>query len=497
MPLIDFNWDHGIIPLESIVIGYSRMFAACTCDRRIIHFIGIGGIGMSGLAEILQSLGYMIQGSDKATSQNVDRLEKIGITTFIGHNSKNVENANVVVFSSAISQDNPELLRARELKIPCLSRAEMLSQIVRFKKSVVVAGSHGKTTVTSICATILEMASLSPTIVNGGVINAYHTNAKLGSGDWSVVESDESDGSFTKFFPTIGIITNIDREHILHYGSFESLKTAFRTFIDNLPFYGAGVACIDDREVLEVVRNITDRKIITYGIDNPDAMIRAVNIRKHGAGAVFDVGYLGTTINSVSISLLGDHNILNALAAIGMAMEVEVDIEVVKSTLATFTGVNRRFTLVGTLGGACVIDDYAHHPTEIKALLKSARQRESGKVMIICQPHRLTRLNMLFTEFRNCFNEADEVVIAPVYQPVYQDPHAEPNALLTSDDLYVALQEDGKNVKFVHDKSELQEFLNDMIVAGKLCDNDIVLFSGAGDISNWAYEIVSKIGTRQ
>jgi UDP-N-acetylmuramate--alanine ligase len=452
---------------------------------------------MSGLAEILQSLGYVIQGSDKSTSQNVERLEKIGITTCIGHDSKNVESANIVVFSSAISQDNPELLRARELKIPCLSRAEMLSQIVRFKKSVVVAGSHGKTTVTSICATVLEMASLSPTIVNGGVINAYHTNAKLGSGDWSVIESDESDGSFTKFFPTIGIVTNIDMEHIAHYGSFESLKVAFRTFIDNLPFYGAGVVCIDDKEVLEVVSDITDRKIITYGIDNQDAIIRAVNIRKHNVGAVFDVMYLDNMIPDVSISLLGNHNILNSLAAIGAAMEIGIDIEVVKSALATFTGVNRRFTPVGTIGGACVIDDYAHHPTEIKALLKSARQKASGKIVIICQPHRLTRLNMLFTEFRNCFDEADEIVIVPVYQPVYQAPHSESETLLTSDDLFAALQTDGKNVKFVHNKAELQELLNDMVTAGRLHDDDIVLFSGAGDISSWAHEIVAKIGTQQ
>jgi UDP-N-acetylmuramate--alanine ligase len=450
---------------------------------------------MSGLAEILQSLGYIIQGSDRSFSQNVDRLEKLGITAFIGHNSDNIKNADVIVFSSAISQDNPELLQARKLRIPCLSRAEMLSQIVRFKKSVVIAGSHGKTTVTSICATVMEMAALSPTIVNGGVINAYNTNAKLGTGDWAAIESDESDGSFTKFFPTIGIVTNIDREHIIHYGSFESLKIAFKTFIDNLPFYGAGIMCIDDKEVLDVATSITDRRVVTYGIDNSDAMIRATNIRKNSCGSVFDVEYDGVAIKDVNLSLLGTHNILNSLAAIGMAIELQIDIDIVKAALASFTGVNRRFTFVGTIAGACVIDDYAHHPTEIKALLRSARQKTDGRVIIICQPHRSTRLNSLFSEFCNCFDEADDIIVTPIYQPIYGASEPE-SYTLTSYDMFTALKKAGKAVTFVRDKEELESLLRGMIVSNELSDRDIALFSGAGDISSWAYEIVSKIGAR-
>jgi UDP-N-acetylmuramate--alanine ligase len=456
-----------------------------------IHFIGIGGIGMSGIAEVLHSIGYIIQGSDLAHSKNIERLEKLGITTFIGHNKSNVEKADIAVFSSAIKQDNAELTKAKEMKIPCLSRAEMLSQIVRFKKSVVVAGSHGKTTVTSMCAAILEMASFDPTVVNGGIINSYNTNAKLGSGDWAVIESDESDGSFTRFFPTIGIITNIDREHLLHYGSFKSLKEAFKTFLNNLPFYGAGIVCIDDENAAEIVHDITDRRIITYGID-ADANFNAINIEKSNNGTVFDVRYGNDTIRDITIPLLGDHNIKNALSAMAMAYELGIDIDTTKATLASFTGVKRRFTTVGKINGALIIDDYAHHPTEIKTLLEAAHQKTNGKVLIICQPHRFTRINMLFDEFCACFDMADMIIILPVYKADDTE-----TGQITSSDLYNNLKSQNKNVAFANDEAELLNLIESMKENHALNSDDIILFAGAGDITKMAYDIVEKIGKLQ
>lgn len=464
------------------------MFASSNSTDEIIHFIGIGGIGMSGLAEILHSLGYVVQGSDKNPSQNIERLDRIGVKTFIGHNPQNIGNAKVIVYSSAIKRNNPELVRARELNIPCLTRAEMLSQLVRFKKSVVVAGSHGKTTVTSMCATVLEMASFHPTVVNGGIIHAYNTNAKLGSGEWAVIESDESDGSFTQFFPTIGIITNIDKEHITHYGNFDNLKKAFRTFLNNLPFYGAGIVCIDDKNIAEIVEDMTDRRIITYSIETP-SMFQAINIRKSKDGITFDVNNKDEKIKDVSIPLMGDHNIRNALSTLAMSRELGIDIEITKATLASFTGVNRRFTKVGEISETLVIDDYAHHPTEICALLKSAKQKVSGKVFIIHQPHRFTRLNTLFEEFCKCFEDADTIIITPVYKA--DDLESAP---ITADDLYKKLNEQGKDVMFASDKEELQNILNDMKNNGTFSKDDIILFAGAGSISKWAHEIVSEIG---
>lgn len=459
------------------------MFAIGTSDK-IIHFIGLGGIGMSGIAEIMHSLGYIIQGSDKARSQNIERLERLGIKAFIGHNPENVKNANVVVYSSAIKPDNPELSKARELKVPCLTRAEMLSQIVRFKKSVVVSGSHGKTTVTSLCAAILEMASFHPTVVNGGIIHSYSSNAKLGTGDWAVIESDESDGSFTQFFPTIGIITNIDKEHITHYGNFDNLKVAFRTFLNNLPFYGAGIVCIDDPNIADIIGDMTDRKVITYSIVQK-SMFKAINIRKNEKGAIFDVEHSGEIIENISIPLLGDHNIKNSLSAIAMADELGIDINIAKATLASFTGVNRRFTKVGTVNEALVIDDYAHHPTEIKSLLNSAKQKVKGKIVIIHQPHRFTRLNTLFNEFCHCFDLADKIVITPVYKA--DDLETAP---ITADDLYKNLKSQSKDVMFANDQREIQNVLQNM----KISEDDIILFAGAGSISKWAHEIVRNIG---
>ncbi|MDR0640592.1 MAG: UDP-N-acetylmuramate--L-alanine ligase [Holosporales bacterium] len=452
----------------------------------VIHFIGMGGIGMSGIAEILHSLGYTIQGSDLRHSQHLERLERLGITAFIGHDKANVEHADIVVYSSAIRQDNPELLRAGELKIPRLTRAEMLSQIVRLKKSIVVSGSHGKTTVTSICAAILEMAALDPTVINGGVINSYKTNAKLGDGTWAVVESDESDGSFVQLFPTIGIITNIDNEHVNHYCSLANLKKAFGSFLTNLPFYGTGIACIDDPNVAEIIEGITDRNIVTYSI-RKEAMVRAINIRKDKDGSLFDVKFEDDVLMDVYIPLLGNHNILNALSAIAMSRKLLIDTDIVRKTLASFTGVHRRFTILGDVDGITFVDDYAHHPTEIRALIGAAQQKTSGKIVIICQPHRFTRLNILFNEFCTCFDGADTVILTPVYKA---DDAETSN--ITSQNLYEALVTAGKNAFLVNEQDEIAHILGDLMNNGTLHKGDIVLFAGAGHISRWAHDIYSR-----
>ncbi|MDR1288913.1 MAG: UDP-N-acetylmuramate--L-alanine ligase [Holosporales bacterium] len=454
---------------------------------KVIHFIGLGGIGVSGLAEILHSIGYTVQGSDIHHSPNIDRLERLGITAFVGHDKNHVENASIVVYSSAIRRDNPELIRAKELRIPCLTRAEMLSQIVRLKKSVVVAGSHGKTTVTSICAAVLEMASMSPTIINGGIINSYKTNAKLGGGAWAVVESDESDGSFVTLFPTIGIVTNIDREHINHYGSFENLKLAFKSFLNNLPFYGAGIVCLDDPCVEEIIDDITDRNIVTYSIAK-DSMFQAVNIRKTSTGSIFDVKIHDDILEEISIPLLGDHNILNALSAIAVAVELKIDLEIVKTTLASFSGVSRRFTSLGVIRGISFIDDYAHHPTEIRTLIKAAKQKTNGKIIIVCQPHRFTRLNLLFKEFCECFDGASIIVITSVYRADDTE-----TADISSSNLYDALCGAGRNAIFAADEAEVAKVIKDLMNGDTLEDGDVILFAGAGNISRWAHGIYEEL----
>ncbi|GHT89249.1 UDP-N-acetylmuramate--L-alanine ligase [Alphaproteobacteria bacterium] len=459
------------------------MFGVCDNDKTI-HFVGIGGIGVSGLAEIVHRLGFVVQGSDKAHSSNLDRLEKLGIKVFVGHDASYVDNANFVVYSSAIKSDNVELVRAKSLRIPCLPRAEMLSQIVRLKKSIVAAGSHGKTTVTSLCGSILEMALLCPTIINGGVINAYKTNAKLGEGEWIVVESDESDGSFKQFAPTIGIITNIDREHISHYGSFENLKNSFKIFLENIAFFGSGIVCVDDENVREIINDLPDRRIITYAIER-DAMIRAVNIRPSYTSTTFDVAIETSTeksvLRDVSIPLLGEHNVKNSLAAIGAALELGIDKEIIKSTLATFAGVWRRFTFVGELNGMRIFDDYAHHPTEIKALLSAAKQATSGKIAIVHQPHRYTRLNMLFQDFVDCFDLADVVIITPIYKADETE-----TAKLDSRDLYNELLKKGKTAFFAETPDEVKKIIMDLPNSFDFDENPIILFSGAGNISKWA-----------
>lgn len=454
----------------------------------VIHFIGIGGIGMSGIAEILHSLGFTIQGSDLVKSSNVERIGKLGIKTFIGHEASNVEHADIVVYSSAITLDNIELKYAKELHIPCLTRAEMLSQIARFKQSVVVAGSHGKTTVTSLSATLLEMANMHPTVINGGIINSYGSNAKLGNGDWIVIESDESDGSFVQIFPTIAIVTNIDREHIYYYGSFKLLKQAFKSFLNNLPFYGTGIVCIDDENVKEVIKETNDRKIITYGFTD-EANIQAINIRKLQNGSVFDVKYNNELIEDINIPLLGDHNIRNVLSIIALSKVLKIDINVTKSMLINFTGVKRRFTKVGYINNILVVDDYAHHPTEIRSLILSAKQHKQGRIVIIHQPHRFRRLNQLFDDFYESLKLADISIIVPVYKANELGV-----APLDSQDLYKTLLNDNQDTYYANTQAELEVLLMDIINKKQLNSEDIILFSGAGSISKIAYSVVENIG---
>jgi UDP-N-acetylmuramate--alanine ligase len=392
-------------------------------DVGTIHFVGIGGIGMSGMAEILHNLGYRVKGSDQATGGNVERLRKLGIEVFVGHEAAHVSGAAVVVKSTAVTWDNPEIIGAREQRIPVLHRAEMLAELMRLKMTVAIAGTHGKTTTTSLIAAMLETAHLDPTVINGGIINAYGTNTRKGQGDWMVVEADESDGTFTKIPLTVGVITNIDPEHLDHHGSFDGLRNSFRQFVDNLPFYGFGVLCADHPEVLALSAKITDRRIITYGT-NPQADVRAVNIRNETDGQHFDVeiadriGSKRTYLKDIHLPMHGMHNLRNSLAAISVANELNIEDALIVKALANFAGVKRRFTHTGDALGMSVIDDYGHHPVEIAATLRAARDVQNtkgGRVIAVVQPHRYTRLRDLFKQFCTCFSDADAVVVADVY----------------------------------------------------------------------------------
>lgn len=455
--------------------------------NKTIHLIGIGGIGMSGLAEILYSLGFKVQGSDKINNSNVKRLEKLGIKVFIGHDKQHIAGVDIVAYSSAIQADNVELITAQKQNIPCLTRAEMLSQVVRLKQSVVVAGSHGKTTVTSLCANLLELANFKPTVINGGIINSYGTNAKLGEGEWAVIESDESDSSFIQFLPSIAVVTNIDKEHIKTYGTFQNLQDAFVKFVENVPFYGVAIVCKDDPNTQYVIDKVKNRKIMTYGLSE-DSDVRGLKIRQTETGSVFDVKYNGKVFENITIPLYGIHNVRNTLSIIALAQVLGIDISITKTTLSNFTGVRRRFTVVGKIKEVTVIDDYAHHPSEIKALLEAAHQRKNGKIVIIHQPHRFTRLNILFNEFCSCFLKADTIVILPVY-----NADGISTAPLKAEHLYKALKDSSQRVYFAEDKEILKNTVKQIIVEQELDKDDLIIFSGAGDISSWAYDIVSEL----
>ncbi|MVT55004.1 UDP-N-acetylmuramate--L-alanine ligase [Bradyrhizobium yuanmingense] len=454
-----------------------------------IHFVGIGGIGMSGIAEVLVNLGYAVQGSDASDNYNLDRLRKKGAKVSVGHKAENIDGAEVVVVSSAIKRDNPELMAAREKRIPVVRRAEMLAELMRLKSCVAIAGTHGKTTTTTMVATLLDAGGLDPTVINGGIINAYGSNARLGAGDWMVVEADESDGTFLKLPTDVAIVTNVDPEHLDHFKTFEAVQDAFRHFVENLPFYGFAVMCIDHPVVQSLVGKIEDRRIITYG-ENPQADARLVDLTAGGGGSKFKVVIRdrknGTTheIADLALPMPGRHNASNATAAIAVAHELGVSDEAIRKALAGFGGVKRRFTKTGEWNGVTVIDDYGHHPVEIAAVLKAARDSYTGKVIAVVQPHRYTRLQSLFEEFCTCFNDADAVVVADVYAA-----GEAPIEGIDRDHFAAGLRAHGhREVIPLPNAGELAKIVHGIAKSG-----DLVVCLGAGNITQWAYALPDQL----
>jgi UDP-N-acetylmuramate--alanine ligase len=454
-----------------------------------IHFIGIGGIGMSGIAEVLMNIGYTVQGSDASDSANVKRLRDKGAKAFIGHDGRNVDGAEVTVVSSAIKRDNPELVAAREKRLPVVRRAEMLAELMRLKSCVAVAGTHGKTTTTSMVAALLDAGNFDPTVINGGIINAYGTNARVGLGDWMVVEADESDGTFLKLPADIAIVTNIDAEHLDHFKTFAAVQDAFRAFIENVPFYGFAVMCTDHPIVQRVVGRIEDRRIITYG-ENPQADVRLVDLDNAGGQSTFKVlfrNHAGETIHTIDNLVLpmpGRHNALNAMSAIAVAHELKMSDDAIRKALAGFGGVKRRFTRAGSWNGVAIIDDYGHHPVEIAAVLKAARESTRGQVIAVVQPHRYTRLQSLFEPFSTCFNDADAVIVAEVY------PAGEaPIEGIDRDHLVAAVRARGhRQVIPLPAQPQLAG-----LVKGLAKPGDYVVCLGAGNITQWAYSLEGEL----
>jgi UDP-N-acetylmuramate--alanine ligase len=457
-------------------------------DIGTIHFIGIGGIGMSGIAEVMHILGYKVQGSDVAEGYVVEGLRKAGITVAIGHHADNLGEAAVVVVSTAIPKDNPELVCAYERRIPVVRRAEMLAELMRLKSTVAVAGTHGKTTTTSMIAALLDAGGIDPTVINGGIINAYGSNARLGSSDWMVVEADESDGSFLRLDGTIAVVTNIDPEHLDHYGNFDHVKDAYVEFVENVPFYGAALLCVDHPEVQTIIPRLRDRRVVTYGFAAL-ADVRGENVRPVPGGSVFDVSIRDRSgevrsIAGVELPMPGRHNVQNALAAIGVAAELGIPDAVIARGFETFGGVKRRFTKVGDIQGATIIDDYGHHPTEIRAVLSAAREGAEGRVIAVVQPHRYTRLRDLMAEFQGAFNDADIVYVAPVYAA-----GEEPIEGVDAEALVEGLKQRGhRAVKAVEDLDDLCLNLRDIAARG-----DMVICLGAGDITKWAAGLADGI----
>jgi UDP-N-acetylmuramate--alanine ligase len=455
-----------------------------------VHFVGIGGIGMSGIAEIMLRIGYSVQGSDAKASANTERLAALGAKIFIGHDAAHIDGASAVVFSTAIKQDNPEFAAARERRIPLVRRAEMLAELMRLQFSVAVGGTHGKTTTTSMIATLLDAGGLDPTVVNGGIINAYGTNAKVGGGDWMVVEADESDGSFLRLKSTVAVVTNIDPEHLDHYGDFEAVKQAFVSFVENIPFYGFAAVCLDHPEVQAMAAKIDNRRLITYGV-NPQAQVRATKIEMGADGAAFDVAIRTPhgveTLEGLKLPMPGRHNVLNALAAIAVARELGVSNEAIRQGLAAFGGVKRRFTTTGVAKGVRVVDDYGHHPVEIAAVLRAARDVQDasgGRVIAVVQPHRYSRLNDLFDEFCACFNDADTVVVADVYAA-----GEAPIEGVNKDALAEGLRRFGHGrVLALESSTRLPRLIAEEAKAG-----DLVVCLGAGDITAWAYALPGQL----
>jgi UDP-N-acetylmuramate--alanine ligase len=462
---------------------------ALPLDIGVIHFVGIGGIGMSGIAEILHNLGYQVQGSDLADNAYVHRLQGLGIPVQIGHKPEHLGAAQVVVVSSAVKPGNPEVTAARARLIPVVRRAEMLGELMRLKWSIAIAGTHGKTTTTSMIGALLDAAQLDPTVINGGIINAYGTNARLGSGDWMVVEADESDGTFVKLPATIAVVTNIDPEHLDFYGTFEAEQRAFEAFVGNIPFYGFATLCIDHPVVQGLIPKLAERRVITYGL-SPQADVRAVNIDIGRDGARFDVvltdrlAETSRTVSGLRLPMLGQHNVQNALAAVAVAQEMGLPDEVVRTALATFKGVKRRFTKTGDSHGVTVIDDYGHHPVEIAAVLRAARAATSGTVFAVMQPHRYSRVAHLFDEFCTCFNDADVVVVADIY------PAGEaPIEGIHRDALVAGLRSRGhRAVVPLKDPKELAGIIAHLAKPG-----DYVVCLGAGSITYWAQTLPAEL----
>ncbi len=454
-----------------------------------VHFVGIGGIGMSGIAEVLVNLGYTVQGSDVADSANVKRLRDKGVTVAIGHAAANLAGARVVVVSSAIKRDNPELVAARAERLPVVRRAEMLAELMRLKSCVAIAGTHGKTTTTSMVAALLDAAGFDPTVINGGIINAYGTNARLGAGEWMVVEADESDGTFLKLPADIAIVTNVDPEHLDHFQTFDAVQDAFRTFVENVPFYGFSVMCIDHPVVQKLVGRIEDRRTITYG-ENPQADVRLVDVSHAGGASLFTVlfrdraGQAVHEISKIALPMPGRHNALNATAAIAVAREFGICDDVIKKALADFGGVRRRFTRTGMWNGVTIIDDYGHHPVEIAAVLRAARELTKDQVIAVVQPHRYTRLAALFEQFCTCFNDADAVIVADVY-PAGEAPIVGADR----DALVQGLRTHGHRRVIALDGPDRLAAL----IAGMAGSGDYVVCLGAGSITQWAYALPGEL----
>ncbi|MEP4767794.1 MAG: UDP-N-acetylmuramate--L-alanine ligase [Roseibium sp.] len=454
-----------------------------------IHFVGIGGIGMSGIAEVLKTLGYQVQGSDMSENANVQRLRAKGIAVTVGHAAENLGEAEVLVVSTAIKRDNPELVAAREKLIPVVRRAEMLAELMRFKQAIAVGGTHGKTTTTSMVAALLDAGHLDPTVINGGIINAYGTNARMGAGDWMVVEADESDGTFVKLPADVAIVTNIDPEHLDHYGDFAGVQAAFRQFVENVPFYGFAVMCLDHPEVQTMIGSIEDRRVVTYGT-NPQADVRYTDVSMDGGKSIFSITIRDrrsgeeTELKDLVLPMPGLHNVSNATAAIAVASQLGVGAEAIKAGISGFGGVKRRFTHTGTVKGVEIYDDYAHHPVEIKAVLHAARESTRGKVIAVMQPHRYTRLESLFDDFSNCFNDADNVIVTPVYeageQPIEGAAHT---------DLVSGMKTRGhRGVQAVDGPDDIPGAVSEIAEPG-----DLVIFLGAGTITQWAYALPNQL----
>ena len=456
-----------------------------------VHFIGIGGIGMSGIAEVLVSLGYEVQGSDVAENSNVQRLKKLGIKIRIGHDAGNVGNAEIVVVSSAIRRDNPELIFSIEKKLPVVRRAEMLAELMRFKQAIAVGGTHGKTTTTSMVATLLDAGGFEPTVINGGIINAYGSNARIRESDWMVVEADESDGTFVHLPADIAVVTNIDPEHLDYYGDFEGVRKAYTQFVENVPFYGIAVMCIDHPEVQTLIGQIEDRRIVSYG-ENPQSDFRIYDIKTIGRHTQFSISARDRRresefeIKDLIVPMPGMHNVANATAAVAVAHHLGMSPEVIREGLNDFGGVKRRFTYTGQWNGVEIFDDYGHHPVEVKAVLKAARDSCDGNVIAVMQPHRYSRLSGLFDEFCSCFNDADSVFISPVYSAGEQPLNG-----FDRDKLVTGVKARGhRSVQSFDSPDELVPKIAKIAKPG-----DMILFLGAGNITQWANDLPNQLST--